>query len=307
MRHWQRTVSILAIFAAASTPSAVNAGSAGEAGALFLRIGMSARASGMGEAFIGVAEDASTVYWNPAAMAPVLGTNVLVMHNEYFQSLRLEQAAVTHETDYGTFGLSFTGLYLDKLERRWETPTEVPDGEFAVYDISFALAYARYLAPNLTAGVSVKSIYQRIDVSTAYGLAFDVGVYHVARMKGVKFAAVVTNLGAPMKFEEAAFALPRTLKVGASYQRELPGLDGDLLAAFDVIFPNDGDLRQHVGVEYGYDHRFFARAGYKAGYDTHGATFGFGIRHQQFSADYAVMLERNDLGDSHRFGLGLNL
>jgi len=54
---------------------------------------------GMGEAFTAVAEDASAVYWNPAAMSPVLGTNILLMHNEYMQSIRLEQVAITHETD----------------------------------------------------------------------------------------------------------------------------------------------------------------------------------------------------------------
>ena len=48
------TLLILSLFA-----PVVFAGSAGDAGALFLRIGMGGKAAGMGEAFTAVAEDAS--------------------------------------------------------------------------------------------------------------------------------------------------------------------------------------------------------------------------------------------------------
>jgi hypothetical protein len=51
----------------------------------------------------------------------------------------------------------------------------------------------------------------------------------------------------------------------------------------------------------------FLRSGYKAGYDSHGATFGVGVARGQFSVDYGVMLIRNDLGDSHRVSLSMHL
>ena len=35
----------------------------------FLKIGVGARAVGMGEAFVAVANDPSTIYWNPAGVA----------------------------------------------------------------------------------------------------------------------------------------------------------------------------------------------------------------------------------------------
>jgi len=289
------------------SPAPAHAGKPGEAGAPFLRIGMGARASAMGEAFTGVAGDASAVFWNPAAMSPLQGTHVLLAHNEYIQTVRLEQGAITHETELGTIGLSFTGLYMDDLERRENVPTAVPLGTFSVYDLAFAAAYSRYITPNLTVGVSVKPVYQRIDDLSASGLAVDAGLYHITRMRGVTFSAVVGNIGRPMKFDQQEFALPRYVKVGGAYRRDIPRLQSHLLAAVDAMFPNDDGVRTHWGVELDYQHRLFLRGGYKSGYDSAGATFGVGVTHRQFSLDYAFLNMSNNLGNSHRFSVGISL
>lgn len=285
---------------------AVHAGEPGSAGALFLRVGMGARASGMGEAFTAVAEDASAVYWNPAAMSPVLGTNILLMHNEYMQSIRLEQVAITHETDYGTIGLGFAGMYMDDMERREDVPSAMALGQFSAYDVAVSVGFSRYIIPSLSVGATVKPVYEKIDERSASGFAFDLGVYHVSQLDGVKFAAVVGNLGAPLKFIDQEFALPRYVKIGASYEREEPLLRGRVLLALDGVWPNDGDVRQHFGAEYRYRRMLALRGGYKAGYDSQGPTFGAGIHHGRFDLDYAVLLVDNDLGDSHRVSLSIS-
>jgi hypothetical protein len=299
--RWQRWFLIGLVLLAAGP---ARAGEPGSAQALFLRFGLGARAAGMGEAYVAVAEDASSVFWNPGAMPAVLGTHATLAHSEYFLSLRFEQAAVTHETSWGTFGFMFTGLYMDDMERREAFPTAVPLGEFGAYDVAFALAYGRYLVPNTAVGISLKPIYQRIDELSASGFAVDAGVYHVSRIPGVKLAAVAANLGPPMKFDVEEYALPRYVKVGGSWESEVAALDGRVLITLDAMFPNDDGVREHIGAEYSYRRMFSLRAGYKAGYDSQGATFGFGVVHREMSLDYAFLPVSNDLGDGHRFGLG---
>lgn len=288
-------------------PGRAWAGDPGDAGALFLRVGMGARASAMGEGFIAVGEDASSAYWNPAAMAAVLSTNLLLMHTEFFQTVRLEQAAVTHETSWGTIGLSFTGMYMDQMELREDSPSAIPLGEFSVYDVSFSVGFARYIMPNLSLGASIKPVYQKIDNLSASGLAFDAGIYHVSRIDGLILAAVVGNLGTPMKFIDEEYALPRYVKIGGSYDREITSLRGRMLLTLDGVFPNDGDPKQNMGAEYMYRRTLALRAGYKAGYDSQGGTFGMGLKYKALQVDYAYMLVRNDLGDSHRISLTLYL
>lgn len=282
-------------------------GKPGDAGALFLRIGMGARAAGMGEAYIAVAEDASSAYWNPAAMAAVLGTNVMLMHNEYIQSVRLEQISLTHETDYGTIGLGFSGLYMDELDRYEDIPSSSPLGTYPVYDVAVSIGFSRYIFPDLAVGASVKPVYEKIDDQSARGVAFDIGVYHVSRIPGVKLAAVLSNLGAPIKFVEQDFALPRVIKVGGSFERAVPAARGGILLAIDILFPNDGDVKEHIGIEYNYSKKLFLRSGFKAGYESYGSTFGLGVAYRNLSLDYGFMLMSNDLGDSHRVSLGFHL
>ena len=47
-----------------------------EAGVLFLRIASGARAAGMGEAFVAVADDATATHWNPAGLASIGKTEI---------------------------------------------------------------------------------------------------------------------------------------------------------------------------------------------------------------------------------------
>lgn len=290
----------------AALPVTAFAGEPGEAGALFLRVGLGARASGMGEAYSAVAEDASSVFFNPGAMPAVLGTNLALAHTEYFLSMRLEQAAVTHETKWGTFGFMFTGLYMDDMERRDDIPTVNPLGTFGAYDVAVAVAYGRYIVPNTAVGISLKPVYQRIDELSANGFCVDAGIYHVSRIPGVKLAATVANLGTPMKFEVEEYALPRYARIGGSYEREVASLDGRVMFTLDVLFPNDSGVREHIGGEYSYRRMVALRAGYKAGYDSQGATFGLGVNYHEISVDYAFLPVSNDLGDSHRFGIGFS-
>jgi hypothetical protein len=53
----------------------------------FMEVGGGARALGMGGTFLGVANDASTVYWNPAGVSGFDKRQVLLMHSERFGKL----------------------------------------------------------------------------------------------------------------------------------------------------------------------------------------------------------------------------
>ncbi len=49
------------------------------------------------------------------------------------------------------------------------------------------------------------------------------------------------------------------------------------------------------------------RGGYKAGFDSQGATFGVGVRKGGYRFDYSYADISDDLGNGHRFSLGIDL
>ncbi|MDD4857566.1 MAG: PorV/PorQ family protein [Candidatus Krumholzibacteria bacterium] len=281
------------------------AGEAGTSGFLFLRLGNGARASGMGEAFTAVADDATSIYYNPAGMANVAGVELNVTHTEWLQDIRFEQVTVLNEMFGGTAGISFTGVYYGSMDRYPDYAALVSDGTFAPYDLSIAGGYAMDIIPNLSAGVTAKLIYEKIDFESATGWAIDIGVIHRSMIRGLTLAASMLNFGPEAKFVEEKFYPPFQLRGGASYRYDADWLMGNAILAVDAIFPNDGEAKLHSGVEYNYRGLLSVRAGYKANYYSQGPTLGLGVYYRNLRFDYAFMPTSYDLGDSHRFSINL--
>src|SRR5512139_3372456 len=66
----------------------------GEAGFAFLKVGVGARAMGMGSAYVAEAGDPTAVYWNPAGLGGLDRTQITFMHSEWIQDFRQDFAAV---------------------------------------------------------------------------------------------------------------------------------------------------------------------------------------------------------------------
>ncbi len=49
----------------------------------FLKIGVGARATGLGESFVAVANDPSAIYWNPAGLASIQRQELSISHLEW--------------------------------------------------------------------------------------------------------------------------------------------------------------------------------------------------------------------------------
>lgn len=282
-----------------------HAGEPGTSGFQFLRFGNGARASGMGEAYTAVSDDATSIYWNPAGMASVDGVQLNVTHSEWLMDIRFEQVSVANEMWNGTVGLGFTGVYYGDLDRYGEYPSLTPDGTFAPYDLALSLGYATDIIPNVAAGAAVKLIYEKIDFESATGYAMDIGVIHKSRIEGLTLAFSMLNLGPQAKFVEEKFYPPFLMRFGGAWLKENSTLRGRIILAADAVFPNDGDSKLHMGMEYTYKERLAVRLGYKSGYYVQGASMGCGVYYRNLRFDYAYAPIDDDLGDIHRVSINL--
>jgi hypothetical protein len=276
----------------------------------------------MGEAYTALADDATALYWNPAGLASLENTQVHLMHNEWLSSVRQEFVGVAHATEYGGFALGLTGLSMDEIERRDDTPTSTPLGHFSPFDIAVHLGYGKALPRDTEIGFALKWIYSRLDEESTKGFLIDLGLRHKTVIPGLTLGAAILNLGGEFEYIDESFDAPLTVKFGGAYQLQRHPLgEGEIRLAYDLLLLSDSDTnsdselgtskslnaRHHFGAEYEFRAYAALRVGYKAGYDSQGLSFGGGMRWGQFVFDYAFLAVDNDLGNAHRMGLSLDL
>ena len=246
----RQIVILLLVAMMVATAGEATAGVPGDAGFLSLRMGLGGRNGAMGDTGVAEAADATSVYWNPANMVHARGTQVSLQHLEHFGLFRQECAALTHRLPKGTLGLYFSGFYSETLTRYTADRVGVPQGEFRPYQVAVGLAYA-YPFRDFSLGVTGKFLHERIDAYSASGLALDVGITHRSQIPGLTLGAAVANLGGEMTLNQDPYDLPLTVRFGGSYTPHLEGesFAENLTVATDVVLPNDGNGRLHLGAE----------------------------------------------------------
>jgi len=291
----------------AATGCLAGEGDAGTRSAQFLKLGLGGRAVGMGGAFVGLADDVTAIYWNPAGLAGVNATELSFMHLAWLQDISYEYFALVQPIrKRGVVGFSISYLHMDKLHGRDQQGE--PTSDFTASDMAITLAFGRKITGGLLVGGSIKSIDERIEDRNAYGLAFDFGCLYQTPLEDLFLGAVVQNWGGDVGFVEESFRLPTIFKLGASYRHTLAGNPMNL--AVDVYSPTDNKTCLHSGMEYIYKNSIAGRIGYKNGSDladTAGLSFGLGFmttRTQTYRIDYAFV-PQGVLGNGHTFSLSI--
>jgi len=272
--------------------------------ASFLDIGVGARALGMGGAYTALADDANSLYWNPAGLAKLEKREFTASHAEMFESTRLDFLAYAHPTSHGTLSAGLTYLSQGKIEGRDSLGR--PTAGFDASDAAVSAGYARKLE-FAEVGASVKYIRSHIGSAEAQTVAADVGAKR--EFGNVVVGAALRNLGPGLKFQDQRNDLPLRLAAGAAYK-----FAGGHAAAVELVNgPRGAGTDAAFGGEFQAVKNLYLRAGYTtqtaitggSGFDVaRGLTLGLGFRNEKWSLDYAV-LPSGELGRSHRFSLGV--
>ena len=129
----------------------------GTTGAQFLELGVSARAMGMAEAFVAVADDISAAYYNPAGLTYLYGREAAFTYIKMpadvgygFAALGLPLESIGGVLGIGMYALS--SGYIDET-----TYDKIPTGRrFWWNDFSLAVSYSRFLTDLFSIGITVK-------------------------------------------------------------------------------------------------------------------------------------------------------
>ncbi|MFQ5511318.1 MAG: PorV/PorQ family protein [Candidatus Krumholzibacteriia bacterium] len=277
----------------------------------FLKIGPSARATGMGAAYTAIANDASAVYWNPAGIVEVTNTSVALEHTFWPADISLDFAAAVFTMPFapGTWGVSARALSIDPQTER---TIFLPNGtgrEFDAGDMSFGLSYAQFFTDKFSAGGTVHFIHSGLAEKSVNTYAVDFGLIYRIGFRGMRLGMMIQSLGGKVDYDSRESKVPTLFKIGISmsaYQRGVHSFN----TTGEFSHPSDNTERVNVGGEYSFNQFFYLRGGYNVDYDAAGAAAGFGLRFDttqtsDLSFDYAWE-DLDFLGSAHRFSLGFS-
>jgi hypothetical protein len=277
----------------------------GTFGGQFLKIGTSARATGMGSAFTGVADDASAVFWNPGGLVNVRGNEVQVNHVVWFADTKLSSAivAMNPRSIPGTFAFSVRSFWMDpQLERTAYNP-EGTGRTFDAGSTTFGLSYARFFTDKFSAGFTLNYLHMGLAETSVNSGSFDFGIMYRIGIRDLQLGMTIQNLGGNYTFDERESKLPVVFKVGLGFN-VFKSERQTLMGSIEFQHPADNLETANAGMEYALNGMFFVRGGYNINYDTAGLAFGFGAalptgEGSKMQADYSGV-DMGALGVSHR-------
>lgn len=293
-----------ALAACMALPAAAGSAKVAASSGQFLEIPVGARAAAMGAAYSAAAQDATAVYWNPAALTAVTARSAALMHASLFGELNMEFAGYAQTfKDLGSFGLGLQRLDAGSIARTDQYGLAA-GGSVNPGDTAISLAYARKVS-GFSAGVCAKSISSELS-GKASALAADLGVLSPAYLDGrLTLALGAQNLGGKLKYDQVSENLPSNVRLGGAFKAA-----GNWLFALDLNLPNNNGVYGAAGAEKHFAFKGFGAA-VRAGYNTRtagaaggltGLSTGFGLDMAGLRLDYALLFS-GDLGEAHRVSL----
>jgi len=296
---------------------------AGISTAEFLKIGVGGRASAMGDAFVAVSNDVSSLYWNPAGLVQFDKDEVMFSHNKWVVDINHDfLGAVYHLDGSNAFGLSFTSLTMEDMPVTTEF-MPFGTGEYFTYsDLAFALTYSRKMTSQFSFGGSVRYMEETLDKLKMRGVMIDLGTYYWTGLGTSRFAVTVSNFGNNLSPDGKvvligkrststwqSFSPPTVFRIGFAfepYQDEM----NKLTASIQLNHPNDNSENVSTGVEYSWNNMIFIRGGYKMNVEEQNYSFGAGfnapISFASVTVDYSFS-NFVKLGSAQRFSISLGL
>lgn len=302
----------------------------------FLSLGAGARSAGLGGTGTALSNDVTAGYYNPANLSLLTHPQIAIFHESRFAGLfnydygagalpiDARQTVAFSIIRFGAGDISDTRNALIDVNGNGEIdeddrldPNLIRIGSAA--DWAFIGSYARTINDKLAVGGNVKILYRSILDTSAWGLGIDIGARYQAlehlRLGATLFDATKSTLAWETGHQE--FIVP-SLRLGGAYDLTIAGKHG-IIPTLDAVFRFEGrseaanadlgfaSMDVAAGLEYGYNEKFFARAGYS---ELGQLSIGAGVKLPKLNIDYAFTKENADLqgiGATHRVSLMLTL
>jgi len=276
----------------------------------FLKLEVGARAAALGGSYVGLANDATASYWNPAGLFIRKGFNLSFQNSQLYAGLHQTFFATSYSiTPEFSLGVFVNYLNIGTFE---ETTIQNPDGTgeiFTAKDMAVGLAFCSQLTDHVSIGVTAKYVQERIWYESASNVAFDLGTLYRFSDIGLSVGMLLSNLGPSMSMDQGpqltfrkqkpdnfpgspdvesqlktrTFPLPMCFTLGIAMElvgRSSPFLKNERNRILLVASSNDAidaPFRSNFGLEYAWNRTLLFRVGYRWNYDAARESFGMGL------------------------------
>jgi hypothetical protein len=312
----------------AGVPPTAVAGGTGTHMATFLEVEAGARQMGMGGAFTGLADDAMTVFYNPAGLANLEGSEIHLENTTWAAGVSYQHLAYgfRYGAAPGTVALSWAVMQISpyrELNEYYDPESDLGVGAFDPVDagdMSFGGSYCWDFGGGLSAGATLHWYHLHMAEAFCEGVYGDAGVLYDTPFRNLRVGAAALNLGPSDRWAGVGtestfgeeFPLPAVYRVGASI-RLYDVVRHRVVVAADYKMPAEGGQDVNAGAEYTFNKGpvfVYGRAGYRAGYDEEGLTLGAGARfpsskEAEVRVDYAFV-DMGHLSYSQRIGVSFH-
>jgi hypothetical protein len=285
-----------------------------------LTMGAGARPLAMGGAFVGLANDATAAFWNPAGLALIDDIEITTMHATQSDLQSYDFANIAFKTDFGSYAFSYLQLGVDGINVTTTSSDILGTTQYS--DQAELISGGWKIGNQIAVGATIKLLQTNAYTASAFGIGSDFGILYkpfkeleiglVAR--DITGGSYVTWSNTPT---DPTQVLQPSITVGLSYTKEFgktssqgtAAVPGSTLAvSFDVdtLYAGEALNNYHFGVEYWY-RQFVALRG---GFETKGFQFdnddftpsvGVGIWAYLFEVDYAYV--SNSIGGMNYISL----
>ncbi|MFA7711423.1 MAG: PorV/PorQ family protein [Candidatus Neomarinimicrobiota bacterium] len=277
---------------------------AGYAGA-FLRMGLGARATAMGNSGVALPIDGFGVYYNPAGLAFMEEKNVAVSYS--FLSLdrqfHFAGLSVPLPPNAGV-GVSWLHAGVKNIEGR--TSTGQIDEIYKTGEDVVLLSFANAFHPKIALGLNFKILHNQLLDIQATGLGFDIGIL----FQPVEWLAAglqLKDIGAGYTWNTRDLfdaegsnyteKFPQIIKLGLAIKPIQ-----QLIFTSDVEVSNQNVWQTHFGAEYFWRNLAFLRFGMNNQSPTFGVGLAYGfLANIDTQLDYALIVGAVSEGTTHIF------
>lgn len=282
----------------------------GSAGLQFLKIGVGARESAMGEAVTAAVKDVNAVFWNPAGLAYVTNYQASFSHNNWLVDSRQISAAVAVPFESFSIALSAVSFSINEFE---ETTVTNPEGTGRMVnagDVMIGISAARMFTDHLSIGGQIKYVHEKLDDYSIDNVLFDIGALYYTGFRNLRLGFALQHFGPDMKMVDHEFRTPLLFRLNAT-DEVFDLQDMSLTAALELVHSTDNVEIVNVGTELKLYDYFFLRGGYRFNTDEGKISFGFGVISPQVTGvylkvDYSFVKSEIVFEDIHRFTVGIS-